>query len=64
MPTGWPNELIVEVAAAPCRCVAARLITASQSAIDTLSEDAREGLLATLQDVVAELPGRPVAVIQ
>jgi hypothetical protein len=56
--TGWPAELVAEIAAAPNRCVAKRLVEASAGAIDTLSDDRRELLLSRLQDTIAELAER------
>ena len=54
--SGWPATLDAEVAAAPCRRVAAALIACSQDAIDSLPDPRREALLARLQDITAELP--------
>jgi len=54
--TGWCAELVADVAAAGCRRIATGLIDASQSAIDTLAADRREALLATLEDLIRELP--------
>src|SRR5262249_21213264 len=52
----WPAELVAEVAAAPCRRVAAALIGCNQDALDSLPDHKREALLTELQDVIAELP--------
>jgi hypothetical protein len=56
--TGWPAELVAEIAVARNRCVAEHLIEASASAIDTLSDERRELLLSRLQHTIAELPER------
>jgi hypothetical protein len=56
--TGWPAELVAEVAAAPDRRVAALLILASGDAIAALPDDTRELLGTRLQDTLAELPER------
>jgi len=54
--SGWPLELVANVAAAPDRAVAAALIELSRDAIDALPEPRRELLLTHLQDIIAQLP--------
>src|SRR5262245_37977171 len=56
--TGWPADLVAEVAAAPCRDVAGRLIALRTDAIAVLPDDVLELLNTTLQDTLAELPER------
>jgi hypothetical protein len=55
---GWRGELLAQISAAPSRRVAENLLALSQSAIDGLPDDARERLVAHVQDVLAELPER------
>jgi hypothetical protein len=54
--TGWPAELLQQLAAARNKTVARNLLGLNAGALDTLREDTAEAFYPVAADIIRELP--------